>query len=171
MSARDDDLRAALDLVSMRRESPPLANGFAVATGELLRLVGWRPAVADDGAIVWRPPTDRSNVHATFRPWNGGFADLHAGDLRERHIDAWQLFGRLVELAATGIGVVPEPTRAARRMAARALAASAGVPFDDASIADCIDDLEVMGQFWQLIADRAALARQSSMVARSGEYD
>ncbi len=53
MIGRDDCQREAFDLASMRCESPRLAGGFVLATGEVLRLFGWHPELADDCSILW----------------------------------------------------------------------------------------------------------------------
>nr|CUV26843.1 protein of unknown function [Ralstonia solanacearum] len=158
MSSRNY-LDAALALVTMRRESPRLAGGFALATGEMLRLFGWHPELADDGSILWQPTaSSRPSTRARYRPEDGGYVDVIAGDLRERHIDARDLFRCLVKLTAHGVGELPEPTIDARRLMARALAAVAGVEDDLAAIEETAQDDRSMDTVWQIIAELRAAA-------------
>ncbi|MDO3527521.1 hypothetical protein ACNRBH_09120 [Ralstonia pseudosolanacearum] len=156
---RRDYLHDALGLVTMRHESVRLAGGFALATGEVLRLFGWHPELADDGSILWRPMSASSTgARARYRPEDGGHVDVIAGDLHERHVDAWDLLRRLVRLTAHGVGKIPEPTIDARQCMARALAAVAGVEDDLAAIEETAQDDRSMDTVWQIIAELRAAA-------------
>ncbi|MGY3551205.1 hypothetical protein [Bradyrhizobium sp. USDA 4469] len=162
MIGRDDYLREAFDLVSMRRESPRLAGGFALATSEVLRLFGWHPELADDCSILWQPiAPSRPSARARYRPEDGGHVDVIAGDLHERHVDAWDLLRRLVRLTAHGVGEIPEPTIDARRLVARALAAVAGVEDDFAAIEETAQDDSGMDTVWKIIGELRAAAEEA----------
>lgn len=158
MITSEIDLDAnAAHLLMQRRAAPHLAVGFVAAVGALFELIGWHGARGADGAAQWWPPGAGSDdVRATLRAENGGAVDLRAGGLVERHADAWALFGRLVDLAACcGHGKIPEPTPATRRLAARALAGSAGV-LDESLIEQFQADPEIVGPFFDDIATRVA---------------
>ncbi len=126
-----------------------------VAVAAVFELMDWQE-IADPpaGTRQWWPSGAGSEgVRATLRPENGGAVDLRAGGLVERHADAWSLLGRLVALAACGHGKIPEPTPVARRLAARALAGSAGV-FDEGSIEQLEEDPQIIAPFFDDIATR-----------------
>ncbi|AIV49555.1 hypothetical protein [Burkholderia pseudomallei] len=134
MTARDDD-QHAIDQVRRRRESPELAAGFAQASGDVLRALGWRATgLTETGAVVWLPPGAFSDVSAAYRPESGGLLDLRIGARSERHVDIVHLLSRLLALAASGCGRLPDESIEVRRLLVRAMAAAEGVPADDAAI-------------------------------------
>lgn len=116
----------------MRRESQRLRIGFLIAVAAAFELMGWQE-IADSpiGTRQWRAPSaGNDNVRATLRPEDGGAVDLIAGALRERHISASALLGRLGALAKIGHGVRPTATPENRTLAARVLAHQVGVFYE-----------------------------------------
>lgn len=158
MITSEIDLDAnAAHLLMQRRAAQHIAAGFVAAVGALFELVGWQGEPGAEGTVEWRPRgASRGDVRATLRAQNGGTVDLRAGELIERHADAWALFSRLVDLAACcGHGKIPERTPEAQRLAARALAGSAGV-LDESLIEQFQADPEIVGPFFDDIATRVA---------------
>ncbi|TAI63412.1 hypothetical protein [Bradyrhizobium sp. Leo170] len=158
MTAPDIDLDAeAVHLLAQRRASPRLLIGYLVAVAAVFELMGWQEITDPPaGTRQWRPlGAGSEDVHATVRAASGCAVDLRGGELIERHADAWALFGRLVALAACGHGKLPERTPEAQRLAARALAGSAGV-FDESLIEEFQADPEIVAPFFDEIAARVA---------------